>query len=432
MRQKYFFYPFGTSGDQTVVPDPTQSSGSVSFQSGWPYNYQRQIGTDPLALPIDRSTMNYLITTITEQLQQYQQFGLPEWIDTTDNDGTPFAYDFGACVRYSSTGNPPFTTYVSMVDGQGTNSSTPGADANWQPLRIIPGHYYTDTGAANAYVVAVDPPVTRYPNGLEISFKAVHANTGACTLNAGGGAIALNNNAGAALVSGDISAGSIVSAVYDAATTTFWCIGPVTSQLPPGRLLNIQVFTANGTYTPTTGTKSIVVEVQGAGGGSGGIQSLPAGWYGASGSGGAGAYAKGRFLSGFSGAPVTVGAAGAGGANTGGAGGNGGTSSFGALVSAPGGGGATTIETSTFPSNSGIANGSSAPSGGNIFMSTGSVGSQVLFATAGFVNGFCQPTLSVFANGPGAGAMGIYTIPGAGAITGNAGQAGIVIVYEYA
>jgi hypothetical protein len=38
----------------------------------------------------------------------------------------------------------------------------------------------------------------------------------------------------------------------------------------PGRLLNIQVFTASGTYTATTGTNKVIVEVQAPSGGSGG------------------------------------------------------------------------------------------------------------------------------------------------------------------
>ena len=131
MRQKYFLYPFGAVGDQVVIPDPTQVSGSVSFQSGWPYNYQRVFGTDSAALPIDRATMNWLFYTITNQLQQYQSFGFPEWISTADNGGAAYAYDFGAIVRYGVAG-PPFTTYISVLPGVGTNTSLPGADGNWR------------------------------------------------------------------------------------------------------------------------------------------------------------------------------------------------------------------------------------------------------------------------------------------------------------
>lgn len=137
MRQKYFDTAFASSGDLTTVPDAAQVSGSISFAQGWGVNYQRQIGVDPLAMPIDRTTMNYLFNVITTAIQQYQSFGVPEWITSANNGGTPFAYDYGAIVRYSSSGIPPFTTYVSVLAGAATNTSTPGADGNWLPFNPI-------------------------------------------------------------------------------------------------------------------------------------------------------------------------------------------------------------------------------------------------------------------------------------------------------
>lgn len=133
MRQNYFFTPFAASGDTNPIPIPTQSvTRLVSYTIGWSFDYERDLATDALALPIDRQNTNYLFNVITQQLQQYQQYGTPEWIDSTDNQGMPFAYDFGARVRYSVSGNPPFLTYTSTVPGQATNTSTPGSDANWK------------------------------------------------------------------------------------------------------------------------------------------------------------------------------------------------------------------------------------------------------------------------------------------------------------
>jgi hypothetical protein len=151
MRQKYFNTPFAIDGDQTVIPDPVQVSGAVSFNAGWGFDYQRQLGVDPLALPIDRTTMNWLMLAITESLQAWQQFPYPEWITTTNNDGTPYGYDYGAVVRYSATGLPPFTTYTSVLAGAGTNTSVPGADSNWR-LGTLPYSFQAagiPTGAIN-------------------------------------------------------------------------------------------------------------------------------------------------------------------------------------------------------------------------------------------------------------------------------------------
>ncbi|WP_325177643.1 hypothetical protein [Pantoea sp. 1B4] len=84
--------------------------------------------------------------------------------------------------------------------------------------------------------------------------------------------------------------------------------------LTPGRLLNMQLFTASGTYTPTPGTKSIVVEVQGAGGGGGGIGGAGTNTVAVGNGGAGGGYAKSRLTSGFSGGIfITVGTGGPGG-----------------------------------------------------------------------------------------------------------------------
>lgn len=73
------------------------------------------------------------------------------------------------------------------------------------------GDYALDTGAANAYVVALNPAISAYTGNFFFSFKALNANTGASTINFGGGAVALNNDVGGALAAGDITAGMIVS-----------------------------------------------------------------------------------------------------------------------------------------------------------------------------------------------------------------------------
>lgn len=111
----------------------------------------------------------------------------------------------------------------------------------------------------------------------------------------------------------------------------------ITSSNTPGRLLNIQTFFSSGTYTPTSGTNSVIVTVIGGGGGGGGCAACTALQAAAAGGGGGGGMAKSRLTSGFSGATVTVGSGGAAGAAGANAGGTGGTSSFGGLLSATGG-----------------------------------------------------------------------------------------------
>lgn len=76
--------------------------------------------------------------------------------------------------------------------------------------------YQTDTGTANAYVVSPRIAVTAYTAGLQISFKAGNANTGASTLNVSGlGTKSIVKNVSTALAAGDILANQIVTVVYD-------------------------------------------------------------------------------------------------------------------------------------------------------------------------------------------------------------------------
>lgn len=73
----------------------------------------------------------------------------------------------------------------------------------------------TDTGTANTYAVALSPAVPIF-TGMELNFKAAHANTGASTLNVnGGGAKAITKSGTTALAGGEISANQIVKVIYD-------------------------------------------------------------------------------------------------------------------------------------------------------------------------------------------------------------------------
>lgn len=95
---KYYFIPFATSGDLVVVPNPTAVNGSISYTQGWPFDYQRNLASDPAAKPIDRGTMNQIFLDLTTNIQQYQQFGAPNFITSADNNGSAFSYAKNAVV----------------------------------------------------------------------------------------------------------------------------------------------------------------------------------------------------------------------------------------------------------------------------------------------------------------------------------------------
>lgn len=78
-----------------------------------------------------------------------------------------------------------------------------------------PIDYAADTGAADAYVIALTPALTAHVTGLPLHFKATNANTGASTLAVNGlAAVAIKDIAGAALAAGAIVAGQMCTVIY--------------------------------------------------------------------------------------------------------------------------------------------------------------------------------------------------------------------------
>ena len=250
----------------------------------------------------------------------------------------------------------------------------------------------------------------------------------------------------------------------DGTAVTAWSpnIAPATSATQPlqlgqavGRLLNVQRFTAAGTYTPTAGTTRIIVEIVGGGGGGGGAQSSSnAASFGTG--GGAGAYAKALFNSFPATVAVTIGTGGTGGTGVAGTfGGAGGTSTFGTLVSAPGGGGGRSLAAdptvlTNFGSEGGtggtgatttgatlvLADGSSGGPGaalgtsGSQFLSAGIGGPSVFGGTAKTAN---TPSGASARANTGAGGSGTTAASGAATTNvGGSGGSGLCIVWEYA
>lgn len=206
-----------------------------------------------------------------------------------------------------------------------------------------------------------------------------------------------------------------------------------------GGLLATRVFTTSGTYTPTPGTRAILVSVQAGGGGGGSADATGAGVGSAGAGGGAGGFSQSFLTSAFSGVSYVVGAGGT--ANA-----AGGASSFaGALSTSGGGGGGTINATSSFPVQIAPPSGGTA-SGGNLFNSKGSAGGAALLTIFGNgISGFGGRSQFSGGGSPrsgtvAAGDVGLYGAGGSGAITqnnpgggaiGGSGGSGIIIVQEY-
>ena len=124
----------------------------------------------------------------------------------------------------AATGNLDIGSNRLTLVADGT-AKTDAATVN-QIQSNAPAFQATDTGTANAHVIALSPAITAYAAGQEITFKSASASTTASTLNVNGlGTKALKKLHDQAIASGDIESGSIVTVVYDG--TDF----QVTSQL---------------------------------------------------------------------------------------------------------------------------------------------------------------------------------------------------------
>lgn len=131
MQQKYFLNPFAEAGDKTAVPDALDPSGFVSYEQGYGFDYERNNdGSDPLAKNIERQKMNELFFDITSNIQQYQQNGVPEFITSANNGGTPYSYSIDAKVRYDDSGTGiNWRVYRSKAN---TNIALPTDTTKWE------------------------------------------------------------------------------------------------------------------------------------------------------------------------------------------------------------------------------------------------------------------------------------------------------------
>lgn len=122
MLNYYFGVPFADGGDKAAIPSATQPDGSMSMTQGFGPNYELPY-SDPNSKDIPRDKSNQLSWLITKALQEYQQNGVPDWIDPSQNGGVNFAYPNAARVRYSNG-----KIYVSQ---KAANNSLPTVPTDW-------------------------------------------------------------------------------------------------------------------------------------------------------------------------------------------------------------------------------------------------------------------------------------------------------------
>ena len=224
-----FSIPFANSGAKNTIPVGS-SSPNASFTDGFPAVTMQPISSG--GVPPAGQDFNGILYAITQHLV-YLNAGkrYPYNADLSTAIG---GYPKGAVLQ----GDDGKSEYSSLVDNNTTDPNTPANIGDyWAPYAGSAGCnglYAVDTGTANAYVVALLPPVTVLAEGQEVVFKSTHVNDGACTLDIGAGDTTLLNNSGQPLEAGDLPVGGVFSAVYDATSNHFTLLTPVISQYNPG------------------------------------------------------------------------------------------------------------------------------------------------------------------------------------------------------
>jgi len=216
-----------------------------------------------------------------------------------------------------------------------------------------------------------------------------------------------------------------------------------------GRLINIQIFAASGTYTPSAGAKKCIIEAVSGGGGGGSVINISSGQSAVGNGGVSGEYVRTPLISAQAQA-ITIGAAGSGG-TAGNPGNAGGATLVGSIISlrgGPGGGSGSASTNNLIAQTSGALSGTLNYPANSLFMSA-SLGPRGLIVNPGVASGCLAGSggsspLGKGADGTNATSNGSdgsgYGSGGSGAIniganpsrSGGSGTGGVVIIWEYA
>lgn len=386
--------PLGQNWNQ-ILYELSGISRFLSAGGGYVYDstFSTAVGGYPAGAVIPNSTLNGL------------------WINTVDDNTTNPENSTSALTGWV----PAFSYGTTSFTGLTSGSVTVGTlDASKDVITL--------TGLLTANINLVLPAWIK-------KWDIVNNTTGAFT-------VTVKTPSGTGVA---VSSGSKIPVIGDGTN--------INANYPAGSLISRRIFTSNATYSPTVGTRSVVVEVQAGGGGGGGAGYTSSTTVSIGAGGGAGGYAKSYLTSGFSSQAIVVGAGGAGGNITPTNGSTGGTSSFGSIISCNGGVGGVGQSQATAGYTATAGTGGSA-SGGNTQNQSGQPGTHGVsisnsnnwggsggscpLGSGGFgpANNNVSPTASSGYGSGGAGGVS-QNSPSTGRV-GTAGSPGVVIIWEYA
>lgn len=95
--------PFARDGTKNPIEN-TSPVGAMNWTTGYTEDYSRELGADPASKAVERDKFNQLMYLVTSNIQDWQQFAIPQWLN-----GSP--YTPPAFVRYTASVGQPEKIY---------------------------------------------------------------------------------------------------------------------------------------------------------------------------------------------------------------------------------------------------------------------------------------------------------------------------------
>lgn len=147
-------------------------------------------------------------------------------------------------------------------------SSNPGLEFSSAKLQIkhtdfqnqVNTYQGSDTGAADAYAIVLNVPITAYVEGLKISFTAANTSTGASTINVDGlGTKTILHKHDVAIAAGDIESGQIVELTYDGTAFQMTSPSALAAATEAFVTANTNIKVGEDTFSPSSTSSTKVI-----------------------------------------------------------------------------------------------------------------------------------------------------------------------------
>lgn len=181
----YFRIPFASSGTTTAIPETQPGNGAINWTTGYSNVYSLEYPTDPLALLVERAQHNYLWNQVTTTLKNIYENGIPPFIESADNGGSPYSYSKDSLVKrsgivYSSNVNsnttaPPGASWT-VVDMAVFNAKAPTASPTFTGVPVAPTAAAATANTQLATTAFVRNAVALFGVGSGIAQRATNLN----------------------------------------------------------------------------------------------------------------------------------------------------------------------------------------------------------------------------------------------------------------